>query len=203
MVDEVLPGLVESDMSDTESLAGSDFSGEVEQESAPEVDIVHEEFRTNSGAIRAAFQGLDAVELPLMFNRRAPVMKNILHFLRGAFRNCLRLAMEEACQRDPVRCERRWKLFMLLPRMLLQRPPRGGNDSTRLGEASGQCFSDKPSRVLRTSPSLSGEGIVSKATISPVSSGRQALEGEALAPGTDTTLNMLEDPERRPRTPHH
>ena len=109
--------------------------------------------------------------------------------------------MEEACQRDPVRCERGWKLFMLLPRMLLHRPPRGGNDSTRSGEASGQCFSDKPSRVLRTSPSLSGEGIVSKATISPVSSGRQALEGEALAPGTDTTLNMLEDPERRPRTP--
>ena len=123
MVDEVPPGLEESD---TESVAGSDFSGEVEQESAPEVEIVHEAFRTNSAAIRAAFHGLDAVELSLMFDRRAPVMKNIPHFLRGAFRNCLRLAME-ACQRDPVRCERGWKLFMLLPRMLLHRPPRGGN----------------------------------------------------------------------------
>ena len=34
-----------------------------------------------------------------------------------------------------------------------------------------------------------------------VSSGRQALEGEALALGTDTALNMLEDPERRPPNP--
>ena len=63
----------------------------------------------------------------LMFDRRAPVMKNVPHFLRGAFRNCLRLAMEEACQRDTVRCERGWKLFMLMQRMLLHRPPRGGN----------------------------------------------------------------------------
>ena len=85
MVDEVLPGLVESDLSDTESLAGSDFSGEVEQESAPEVDIVHEAFRTNSAAIRAAFQGLDAVELPLMFNIRAPLMKKIPSFLARSF----------------------------------------------------------------------------------------------------------------------
>ena len=34
-----------------------------------------------------------------------------------------------------------------------------------------------------------------------VSSGRQALKGEALAPGTDATLNMSEDLERRPPTP--
>ena len=111
----------------TLSVAGSDFSGEVEQESAPEVKIVHEAFRTNSAAIRAAFHGLDVVELRLMFDRRAPVMKNVPHFLCGVFRNCLTLAMEEACQRDPVRCERGWKLFMLMPRMLLHRPPRGGS----------------------------------------------------------------------------
>ena len=56
-----------------------------------------------------------------MFNRRAPVMKNIPHFLRVAFRNFLRLDMEEPCQRDPVRCERGWKFLMLLLRMLLHR----------------------------------------------------------------------------------
>ena len=43
-MDEVLRGLEESD---TESVAGSDVSGEVEPESASEVDIVHEAFRMN------------------------------------------------------------------------------------------------------------------------------------------------------------
>ena len=117
----------ELDGSDTESLGGSEASGEVEPESVPEPEVAYEGFRANSAAIRVAFQGLDAVELPLMFNRRAQVMKNIPYFLQGAFRNCLRLAMEEACQADHIRCERGWKLFMLLPRMPLHRPPRGGN----------------------------------------------------------------------------
>ena len=40
------------------------------RKSIPEVEIVHEAFRTNSVAIGAAFHGLDAVELPLMFDRR-------------------------------------------------------------------------------------------------------------------------------------
>ena len=36
-----------------------------------------------------------------------------------------------------------------------------------------------------------------------ISSGRQALEGEAVAPGTEATLNLLEDAERRPPVPSH
>ena len=116
-----------SNCSDTESLGGSEVSGEVGPEFVPEPEAAKEGFRANSAAIRVAFQRLDAVELPLMLNRRAQVMKNIPFFLRGAFRNCLRLAMEEACQADHIGRERGWKLFMLLPPMLLHRPPRGGN----------------------------------------------------------------------------
>ena len=92
-----------------------------------------------------------------MFDRRAPVMKNVPHFLCGAFRNCLRLAMEEACQRDPVRCERGWKLFMLMPRMLLHRPPGGGNIPRHKLQERFDAFGR----------GQWAEGIVSKATISP------------------------------------
>ena len=43
--------------------------------------------------------------------------------------------MEEATQPNPVRSERGWRLFLLLPRLLLFRPPRGGNiHKNKLGE---------------------------------------------------------------------
>ena len=42
----------------------------------------------------------------------------------------MRVALEEisdgGCREDPAQEERGWKLFMLLPRMLLHRAPRGG-----------------------------------------------------------------------------
>ena len=57
----------------------------------------------------------------------ASVMKTVPHFLRGPFRSAMRLALEEANEFNDNRRERGWKLFMLLPRLLLFRPPRGGN----------------------------------------------------------------------------
>ena len=53
----------------------------------------------------------------------------VSHFPRGAHRGAMRIAMEEATQPDLRRSERGWKLFMLLPRMLLHRPGRRGNVS--------------------------------------------------------------------------
>ena len=81
----------------------------------------------NSREIRNAFASLDAVVLEVVFSRRAVLMKTVLHFLRGAFRNAMRIAMEEATHAQAGRHERGWKLFMFLPRMLLHRPSRGGN----------------------------------------------------------------------------
>ena len=53
-------------------------------------------------------------------------MRSVLHFLSGPFRNALRLALEEAVSEEVIRQEQGWKLVLLLPRMLLHRPPRGG-----------------------------------------------------------------------------
>ena len=67
------------------------------------------------------------VDLSLEFARRA---KTVPMFFVGPFRNALRLALEEATAgshvEDLLRQERGWKLFLLLPRMLLHRGPRGG-----------------------------------------------------------------------------
>ena len=82
--------------------------------------------RVTSVEIRAAFEFLDTVDLRATFSRRACAMKTTPHFLRGPFRNALRLAMEEAVRAGDVHQNRGWKLFLLLPRLLLHRPPRGG-----------------------------------------------------------------------------
>ena len=57
-------------------------------------------------------------------------MKSPPKFLRGAYRSAIRVAMTEAdlgyAARDELRVTRSWKLFLLLPRMLLHKPVRGG-----------------------------------------------------------------------------
>ena len=52
-------------------------------------------------------------------------MKSVPRFLRGPFKNALKVAMEAALQEDELSQERGWKLFVMLPRMVLHRPPRG------------------------------------------------------------------------------
>ena len=58
------------------------------------------------------------------------MMKAVPRFLWGSFRIALKLALEEVAAgslaNDRLRQERGWKLFLVLPRMLLHRPPRGG-----------------------------------------------------------------------------
>ena len=53
-------------------------------------------------------------------------MKSVPRFLRGPYCISMRVALEEINVDDVVRQERGWKLFLLLPRLLLHRAPRGG-----------------------------------------------------------------------------
>ena len=57
-------------------------------------------------------------------------MKSPPKFVRGAHRAAMRIALEEIVlghqAKNEDRQSRGWKLFVLLPRMLLFRPPRGG-----------------------------------------------------------------------------
>ena len=75
---------------------------------------------------RGAFVSLDQVDLADTLKRRPCVLKNIPRFLKGAFRNALQIAIDAANSSDVSVAQRGWKLFMLLRRMVLRRPARGG-----------------------------------------------------------------------------
>ena len=72
---------------------------------------------------------VDAVDLSDLFERRAKVMRSVLHVLKGAFQMALRVACQEILERmeanSEVRVVRGWKVFLVLPRMMLFRPSRG------------------------------------------------------------------------------
>ena len=157
-------------------------------------------------------------------------MRSVPTFLKGAFRGALVLAMDEALAGlavlDEPRQERAWKLFMLLPRLLLHRPSRGGLvKKSKLRERFAQFASGQWDSLLEESVKGAEEGsdlarrkrrreqdeLVKRAAraeklvhLGELSAARQALEGEAVAPGTLRTQAALMDPSRRlpvPREP--
>ena len=165
---------------------------------------------------------LDVLDLNLMFEGRANVMRSVPFVLHGAFRGALRVAMNEAIlareQNDVPREERAWKLFFLLPRMLLTRPPRGGNIPPKKLEGRMQrrwvelvAESEEACRVARTAAvrkrrrGLDQDRKAARAesllVVGELSSTRQVLESADLAPGNLSTLRAFTDPEKRPPLP--
>ena len=165
---------------------------------------------------------LDGVNLSEEFSRRPSVMKNVPHCLRGPYRNAMRLAMDEANHSNAVRSERGWRLFLLLPRLLLHRPPRGGHipESHRFDDfaagkwlyllsASRKCDEEASVAVHRKRRREGQAGEMERRAarahgfvqLGELSSGRQALEGASVAPGTHDTLYSLRDRRRRPPLP--
>ena len=73
-----------------------------------------------------AWESLDAIDLREEFFRRRRVLKACPRAFRGRFRHAQRIALEaiDAADRqaDPIALERGWKLFGLLPTMLLHYP---------------------------------------------------------------------------------
>ena len=83
-----------------------------------------------SGAFRDALRGLDQIDVVHFFSVRAVVMKSPPKFVRGAYNAAMRIALQEIEEgfqsQNEERQSRGWTLFLLLPRMLLFRPHRGG-----------------------------------------------------------------------------
>ena len=139
------------------------------------------------------------------------------------------LSLQEASQAqqdgDQARLSRAWKLFLLLPRMLLWRHPRGGlvpkrhlesrlrllvaGEWTELLQQGAVQGAAAAAAFVRKRPREHGEEDLSQRAaravrqveLGEISAGRQALEGESVAPGTLRTLRDLSDPERRPEVP--
>ena len=86
------------------------------------------EMRINP-AFRRGLESMDHVDLRVIFSLRACVMKCVPAFMKGSYRNAMRLTLREAdrarSEADVLGLSRAWKAFLLLPRMLLHRlPPR-------------------------------------------------------------------------------
>ena len=123
---------------------------------------------------------------------------------------------------DEQRLCRGWKLFLLVPRMLLFRSVRGGLipknqlrgrfDRFVRGEWIGLLIegenmaveaSSARSRRRRTrvdSVERRAERAQVLVALGEISAGRAALEGAPVAPGSQATLDALRDETRRPRT---
>ena len=107
----------------------------------------------------------------------------------------MRLVLDEielgtAAGDDHRRCQG-WKLFvLLLPRMLLFRPARGGLVPKSRLLARFSAFSNGDWEQLLIASRECTEGAV-----------RVALEGDPIAPGNDATLQALQEPRKRPAVP--
>ena len=122
-----------------------------------------------------------------------------------------------------TRQERGWKLFLLLPRMLLHRSPRGGlipraklldrfemfirgrwtDLLTTSEECCPQAAASRRRRTRRVEDEMKRRVDRADALVhmGELSSARQALEGATLAPGMEATLNALRDLAKRPPVP--
>ena len=174
--------------------------------------------------LRAAFEAMDRVNVVEIFRHRAAVMKSVPRFLRGPFRNAMKLVLEEVLASDQeVRQERGWKVLMMLSRMLLHRPPGGGHISRNKLSSRFEAFSrgewfnlieasiacdERAAQSRRRGLRRSEDNIEQRAfraetfvEVGELSHARQVLEGADLAPGNQTTLDALRDEIRRPANP--
>ena len=140
----------------------------------------------------------------------------------------MRVALDEIVQghsaHDVLRQTRGWKLFHMLPRMLLRRPPRGRAVSrekvfdrfSRFSQGEwlglieeGRVLSEQSASASRRQRRRQQLNDVERRAIraqhlvllEELSSARQALEGADLAPPTDQTLSSLRTRPARPRAP--
>ena len=177
----------------------------------------------NREALGLGLRRLDEIDLVEQFQRRPVIMRSAPVVMSGSFKAAMRLAIDEVADgvavHDEAKQERGWKLFLLLPRMLLQRPSRGGlvpksklQERLRrfaigdwiglLQEASMivKCRK-RPSNDFKDEVVLRAARAEKLAQFGELSAARQALEGDAVAPGTLRTLASLTNPERRPPLP--
>ena len=161
---------IEHSGSDTDSVEwilddnGSVVSGEEEVESIEEPFGV-EEFRGIPAGVRDALRWLDGVDLNVVFQRSANVMKSVPHFLRGPFRNAMKVLIEEIVagheRQDGMREERAWKGLLLLPRLLLHRKCRGGKIAKdKLKERFDLFQSGRWEQLLGSSVAFDGEASI-------------------------------------------
>ena len=215
--------------SSCESDSGRSGASEADADPESEVEALVEPVNVNlrARAVTSGFESLDIVDLTDVFQFKASIMQSVPKFLHGAYRSALRQAIDgvkSGLERNDVVLQvRAWKLFLLVPRMLLFRPCRGGLIPRKTIEervalfqsghwdvlvemsldASMQAATVRSRRKRRDLDSVEKRArrALRLVQLGEVSAGRQALEGASVAPGTNATLRAFQDPDRRPKFP--
>ena len=152
-----------------------------------------------------------AQELKLRVPTLHGVPRRLQGDLLGAFRHALQHLEMAAEVNDELGQTRAWKLFMLIPRMLLSHTGTRGNESRRtLEERMARFRAGEWLQLLqenRSTPGVKGrrprtsnaedvskeqlEEACSRVRLGEVTYARQALTSAPLAPGNDETLRLL------------
>ena len=183
-----------------------------------------------AGIPAPAWSSLDAVDLAAEFGTPVPTIQDVPAFLRAGVRQAFVLAMRalrEAHARGTAPQQTRaWKLFLLIPRLLLHRPREPGTvgretllQRTRdflagrwdalLGAAREAAGAPRTSRTPAAPDASADEAACARrrglacANVrrGEVSRARGVLTSAAIAPGTEETFAALSDPARRPPAP--
>ena len=196
---------------ETETVGGqSDVEGPVESSWSEPEPIQEADPARMSGAFRDALRGLDQIDVVHFFSVRAVVMKSPPKFVRGAYNVAMRIALQEIeagfQSQNEERQSKGWKLFLLLPRMLLFRPHRGGlipkqrlldrfllfsrgSWTELLIQSRDHAEAARTGSIRRRRSHVDtqqrrAERAQTLVLMGEVSAGRQALDGASLAPGT-------------------
>ena len=168
---------------------------------------------------REALASLDSIDLVATLQSKVCIFQSPPQFLKGRIRHALTVALEAILAANtPESSTRAWKLWFLLPRMLLHRPPgtrtlakdiwraritafQAGQWLTLLSNANAshpiitaETSNTRPNPKAHRARQLVHQGELSAA--------RQALSAGPLAPGERSTLDELTDPNRRPQAPY-
>ena len=127
----------------------------------------------------------------------------------------MRLALQGIVLQDQLRISRGWKLFILLPRILLLRPARGGKvpknqlldrlrklangawvdllGLSREASESAAIVGSRRSRTRVDTVEKRVERAEALISIGEIAAARHALEGSPVAPGDEDALGALRD----------
>ena len=155
----------------------------------------------------------DDVDLPVLFRERFTTLQSCPQCVRGRFRQACRKALE--ARRDAVNAgdelmeERSWKMFCLLPFLLLHRPVNKstitkevlyrrfdlfgvGAWDTLVDEAVASIPQARPTARRFWNMEDRGKAACQKVKLGEITRARQCLTGAALAPGNDDTFDELQ-----------
>ena len=159
---------------------------------------------------REAWLSLDDVDLHTTLQQKHVGFQSPPNFIRGRIRQAMTMSLTTHEQKI-----RAWKLWMLLPRMLMHRPPNTRQLSkeewrTRIAHFQAGRWTHLLNAVERTTPTQPGTNTLEQRARrarhlvhqGELSAARQALTAGPLAPGDASTLEELRDPTRRPGAPY-